>query len=238
MSEIDPFRHHPELRGSIKPASDSFFRDLDLGIMDARAAEVGYPEDWRTPCEEREAGRREWFKDRWDKDLWVFAYGSLMWDPGLDFSELRQAHCYGFQRSFCLWDEGARGSDEHPGLMLALDNGGECEGIAFRIEAAQLDHETFVLFRREMIAPAYRPVWLSLDTPQGQIEALSFAANHGQENIKPGIALSEQARMIARAEGILGTNYDYLADTHERLALLGIEDRYISELFASVIEHR
>ncbi len=65
---------------------------------------------------------------------WVFGYGSLMWDPSVEFNEVRYAHCSGFQRSFCLWDEGGRGSAKQPGLMLAIDEGGKCEGLAFRIE--------------------------------------------------------------------------------------------------------
>jgi cation transport protein ChaC len=234
LTESDPFRHHPELRGMIKPAAQSFFRDLDLSVIDARAAEAGLPAGWRTPDEEREAGRRDWLKGRWDQDLWIFGYGSLMWDPAVEFNEVRQGHCRGYQRSFCLWDEGGRGSVEAPGLMLAIDEGGDCEGLAFRIEAEKLDHETFVLFRREMIAPAYRPTWLSLDTAGGPIEALGFVANHGYKNIRPGIPLHDQAKMIARAEGSLGTNFDYLSDTHERLELLGIEDLYVSDLYAAV----
>ncbi len=234
MTDRDPFRHHPELRKKIKPAADSFFRELDLSILDARVAEAGFPADWRTPSEEREAGRRDWLKDRWDRDLWIFGYGSLMWDPSVKFDEIRHANCLGYQRSFCLWDEAGRGSIEKPGLMLAIDEGGNCEGLAFRIKAENLDHETFVLFRREMIAPAYRPIWLRLDTADGPIEALGFVANHGHENIRPGIPLQKQAEMIARAAGILGTNFDYLSDTSEHLELMGIEDTYISELYAAV----
>lgn len=234
MTDSDPYRHHPDLRGKIKPAGQSFFRELDLSVIDARAAESGFAADWRTPSDVREAGRRDWLKGCWDQDLWVFGYGSLMWDPAVEFTEVRQAHCVGYQRSFCLWDEAGRGSADAPGLMLAIDEGGKCEGLAFRIAAEKLDHETFVLFRREMIAAAYRPTWLSLSTASGPIEALGFVANHGNERIKPGIPLGDQASMIAQAQGILGTNFDYLSDTHERLQFLGIEDTYISDLFAAV----
>jgi glutathione-specific gamma-glutamylcyclotransferase len=233
LTDFDPYRRHPELRGKIKPTAQSFFRDMDLGVIDARAAESGFPADWRTPCSEREAGRRDWLKGRWDQDLWIFGYGSLMWDPAVEFAEARHGRCSGYQRSFCLWDEGGRGSAEAPGLMLALDEGGKCEGLAFRVEAGKLDHETFILFRREMIATAYRPIWLTVDTSAGPVEALSFIANHAHENIRPGIPLHDQAGMIARAEGIFGTNFDYLRNTHERLELLGIEDTYVSDLYAT-----
>lgn len=235
MTDGDPFHLHPELREKIKPAVESYFRDWDLSALDASAAERGAPVDWRTPDEEREVGRRDWLKDRWDQDLWIFGYGSLMWDPSVEFNEVRHAHCRGYQRSFCLWMEGGRGSEEEPGLMLAMDEGGNCEGLAFRIEAAKLDRETFVLFRREMIFSAYRPTWLNLDTVDGPIEALGFAANHDHERIIPGIPLHDQAKMISRAEGFLGTNFEYLSNTHEHLKLLGIEDTYVSDLYAAVV---
>ena len=232
MTDVDPFRHHPELRGKIRPAAESFFRDMDLDLIDARAAELGRPSDWRTPCEQREAARRDWLEGRWDRDLWVFGYGSLMWDPAMEIAEIRHAHCDGYERSFCLWDEGGRGTPQQPGLMLAIDIGGTCEGLAFRIKAETMDHETFVLFRREMIASVYRPTWLQLETAQGPVEALGFAADRTHERIVPDIPMQEQARMIAEASGLLGTNFDYLADTQAHLSLLGIVDPYVSELLA------
>jgi len=232
LPNSDPYRHHPELRGKIKLASESFFRELDLDLIDTKAAEAGRPSGWRTPCEDREAGRREWLDGRWGDDLWVFGYGSLMWDPAMEFAEVRRGRTEEYSRSFCLWDVGGRGSLEQPGLMLAIDEGTDCEGLAFRIEADKLDHETFVLFRREMIASAYRPVWLMLETEHGTVEALSFAANHAHERIVPNIPASDQARMIACAEGLLGSNFDYLADTHQHLDLLGIDDAYIVDIYS------
>ncbi|MDG4650180.1 gamma-glutamylcyclotransferase [Roseibacterium sp. SDUM158017] len=233
MSNRDAFRHHPELRGKIKPAAESFFRDLDISILDAHAAKAGFPSGWRTPCEDREADRRRWLEGHREKDLWVFAYGSLMWDPSFEFDEVRHALCVGYQRSFCLWDDGGRGSKEEPGLMLAIDEGGRCQGLAFRIPQEKIEHETFVLFRREMLAPVYRSVWLDLDTASGPIEALGFVANRECEDIKPGIPLEQQASMIARARGVFGDNFDYLSDLHERLEFLGVEDPYVLDLYAA-----
>jgi glutathione-specific gamma-glutamylcyclotransferase len=233
LTEIDPYRLHPELRGKIKPAAASFFRDLDLGEIDAHVAKAGFPSDWRTPCEERDTERRHWLGGRWEQDLWVFAYGSLMWDPSFEFNEVRHAHCVGYQRSFCLWDDGARGSVEEPGLMLAIEEGGSCEGLAFRVPHEKLEHETFVLFRREMLIPVYRPVWLDLETVAGPVEALGFVANHAHKDIRPGIPLRQQADMIARARGMFGGNFDYLSELHERLCLLGVEDPYVSALYAA-----
>lgn len=238
VPDQDPFRHHPELRGKIRPAAECFFRDVDLAIIDADAAEAGFPPDWRTPDDQREAGRNAWLADHRDGDLWVFAYGSLMWDPGLEFAEVRRGAVTGYTRSFCLWDEGGRGSKAQPGLMAAIDAGTGCEGLVFRIEQEKLEHETFVLFRREMIAPAYRPVWVEVATAPGPVQALSFAANHESDDIVTGIALDEQARMIANAHGFLGSNFSYLDDMQAHLALLGIEDAYVRDLHERAVALR
>jgi len=228
--EADPFRHHPELRGQIMPHEQSFFRDMDLEEIDRQVIAAGQPPDWRTPCDLRERNRKAWFDGHLDRDLWIFGYGSLMWDPSVRFSEVRRAHSPDHARSFCLWDDGGRGSIENPGLMLALDNGAGCTGLAFRIPDDCVDHETFVLFRREMILEAYRPEWVTLETAQGAIDAVTFVANRGHDLIRPGIPLAEQSARIARAEGMLGTNFDYLDNTFRHLALLKIDDLYINAL--------
>jgi len=229
----DPFRHHPELRGQITPHGESFFRDMDLAEIDRQVIAAGQPPDWRTPCEIRERNRKAWLDGHLDEDLWLFGYGSLMWDPSVRFSEVRRAHSPVHARSFCLWDDGGRGSIDHPGLMLALDDGGGCSGLAFRIPAEGLDHETFVLFRREMIFDAYQPAWVRLETAQGEIDAVTFVANHGHDLIRPGIPLEEQARMISRAEGMLERNFAYLDNTLRHLALLKVDDPYIRALHAA-----
>lgn len=234
----DPYRHHPGLRGMIRPTAESIFRDLDLAQVDARVVASGMPADWRTPDAEREAGRKAFLHGHWESDLWVFAYGSLMWDPGVEFVEVRRARTEDFARRFCLFDEGGRGSADRPGLQLALDRGPGCDGLAFRIEAAVLEHETFVLFRREMIAPAYRPVWLPLETSQGDVEALAFVADHASPKIVPGIPPHEMAQMISGAAGFLGSNFDYLAETRTQLARLGVTDPYIDDLFARAVALR
>jgi cation transport protein ChaC len=109
-----------------------------------------------------------------------------------------------------------------------------CDGLAFRLAADTVDHETFVLFRREMITDGYRPVWLALDTADGPLEALSFAADHACQDVRPGIPLEEQARMIAIAQGFLGTNVDYLANVRAHLHHLGVCDSYVDALWSLV----
>lgn len=238
MTIPDPFRHHPGLRGQIKPAAESYFRTLDMDELDRRLIANGMGPDWRTPCDVREANRKAFLAGRPRGDLWVFGFGSLMWDPSVEFTEVRRARSEGYARSFCLWDEGGRGSKEYPALMLAIVEGTGCDGLAFRIAENAIEDETFVLFRREMIASAYCPVWLDLETDHGTITALSFAANTGHERIVPDIPIDRQARMIATAQGHLGTSFDYLNDVQRHLELLGVEDCYVKDLHNRVLALR
>ena len=173
---LDPFRHLPELRNSILPAQKSAMHELDLIEIDKWAASIGREPGWRLPDETREQLRLDVLADRPEGDLWVFGYGSLMWDPSIEFTDVRKARVSGYARSFCLWDDGARGSSDHPALMLMLDQGQDCTGLAFRVEEAKINAETFVLFRREMIIDAYEPFWVSLEIDDDVLTGLTGLA--------------------------------------------------------------
>ena len=128
MSQLDPFEHHPRLRGLITPLKDSFFRDFDPESMaaDLRAQGIKFP---LLSHDQREASRRAALANH-GGDLWVFGYGSLMWDPGFDFIEIRRAYAPAHARRFILRDVwGARGTAEQPGIMAALDDGSGCHGL-------------------------------------------------------------------------------------------------------------
>ncbi len=133
-----------------------FFRNLDITEIDKACPRRGQPRRLAPPCSQREAYAAPSLAGREGQDIWVFAYGSLMWDPAIHFDELRRAHAPDHVRSFCLWDKYARGSIEAPGLMAALDRGAGCTGDALHIPAAQVEEETTQLCRRELIGPAYR----------------------------------------------------------------------------------
>ncbi|MEL6801806.1 MAG: gamma-glutamylcyclotransferase [Pseudomonadota bacterium] len=232
------FVHHPELKPLISDPDTSFFRDLDVEDIERRMEERGMERGWRHPDAVREALRNAALEGRRDRDLWIFAYGSLMWDPAIQFVEVRRAHTDQYGRSFCLWDDGARGTQEQPGLMAALDMGEGCTGLAFRIPADQIEVETEILCRRELIAPGYVCTFVELDTAQGRVEALTFVADHSAEVIVPDIPITEQARMIAHAEGLFGTAFDYLSNVKRHLDELAIEDAYIEALCALVDKER
>lgn len=229
----DPFVHHPVLRDKIADPFTSFFRTFRPADLDARLKALGAPDNWRYSDAEIEAARRTCLADRQDRDLWVFAYGSLMWDPAIRFAEVRRATIRGYARRFYLKDTlGGRGTRRAPGLMVALDDGRACEGLAFRISREHLDEETAILWRREQVAPAYRPVFAEVSTAGGKVEALAFVADHAAPMICPNVTRAEQVRYIATGKGILGTSLEYLENLAAHFAALGIEDDEISALLA------
>jgi cation transport protein ChaC len=169
--------------------------------------------------------------------IWVFAFGSLIWNPAFHFAERRTAHIHGYHREFCLWVRAGRGSAECPGLMLSLESGGSCRGVAYRLapgtEATELD----VLWRREMFTHSYRPVWTIARTPEGPEPVIAFSANREHERYAPGLDEETVARHLARACGVMGRGCDYLFDTVAHLRELGIRDRHLESLDSKVRAH-
>lgn len=169
-----------------------------------------------------------------DEDVWIFAYGSLMWNPAFICEEQVTGRIYGFHRHFCLWSRIGRGSPENPGLILAIDFGGSCRGVAMRIAAENVVDETQIIWRREMIADTYSPRWVQVHTEQGLIPAITFAVNRSHELYSGLLSLDEMARSIAQAEGRLGLCREYLADLVARLDELSIPDRAMHKLLRRV----
>jgi glutathione-specific gamma-glutamylcyclotransferase len=156
------------------------------------------------------------------QDIWLFAYGSLIWNPAIDFVEQRCVTVRGYHRKFCLEVHLARGSPEVPGLMLGLDRGGSCRGVAFRIQADRAREELDVVWRREMISPAYVPRWLHVDDGETTFRAIGFAVNRAHDRYVGHMEEARAAAMIAKASGFLGPCADYLHQTSSHLRELGI----------------
>jgi glutathione-specific gamma-glutamylcyclotransferase len=169
--------------------------------------------------------------------VWVFAFGSLIWNPAFHFVERRTARIHGFHRQFCLWARAGRGSPERPGLMLSLVSGGSCTGVAYRLAGRAAATELDVLWRREMATMAYRPVWTTARTPKGLEPAIAFSANPEHERYVPGLEDGEVARYLATGAGPMGRCCDYLFDTVAHLRQLGIRDRRLEALEAKVRAH-
>lgn len=234
LQQTDPFAHHPELRGRIADPETSFFRGFSIERVIEQFPEMEEHRDWAHTDEVREANRAAALKGH-EGDLWVFGYGSLMWDPALCFAEVRRACIRGFARRLILMDDkGGRGSEDAPGLMAALDFGDCCEGLAFRIAAADVDRETEILWRREIIGPGYIPQFVTAELDDREVRALTFVADHDVDMVMPDLPREVQVRYIATGCGFLGTSREYLANIVSHFEALGIHDAHCADLLAEV----
>lgn len=239
MPQDDPFRHHPRLRAVITPREQSNFKDFRVETARARMAENGLPDDWVQSEEDREACRARALAGRMDRDLWVFGYGSLMWDPGIHFTEVRRAFVPGVARRFILVDvNGGRGTRDAPGAMAALDRGDGCHGLVFCIPAEVLEPETYSLWSRERIGGAYSPAFVPAQTAFGEVEALTFLADHSAPQIDPDLSHADQVRLIATGAGILGTSLAYLENLAAHFDAMGIDAPEVARLLADVRAYR
>lgn len=197
--------------------------------------ERGLDTDWISPDATREAERARVMAGRMDRDLWVFGYGSLMWDPAVRFAEVRRAWAPGVARRFILCDtNGGRGTRENPGLMAALDSGDGCHGLVFRLAAEDLEAETYSLWARERIGSAYHAEFLRAETADGEVEALAFTANHDAPQIQSDLTHDQQVGMIASGSGFLGTSLAYIENLAIHLDEMKIEDAEVMRLLADV----
>ena len=166
------------------------------------------------------------------EDVWVFGYGSLMWNPAFDFAEHRIGTLRGYHRRFCLWLSRGRGSPECPGLMLALDRGGVCRGMAFRIPAAAARGELLLVWRREMLSGAYLARWVEVRTPEGPVRAVTFVVNQAHARYAGKLTERATADRIRQAAGELGSCLDYFDRTVAALQAFGIDDAALERIGA------
>jgi len=234
----DAFIHLPGLRSRVMHPEKSQLRltPETFAMWEQRARAAGWPADWRLSDEVIEASRLAMLGDhRTGADLWIYSYGSLMWDPGFHFAEVRLADVEGFQRRFTMKINIGRGSRDYPALMLSLERGeGRCHGLAFRIAADAVQAESAILWRREMLRGGYAPEMVPMLTPQGPIQALAFVSNPSHASYVGELPFAETAAIIASGKGILGTNRDYLVQLMLQLEALGIEDSYVARLHAAM----
>ena len=160
-------------------------------------------------------------------DLWVFGYGSLMWRPGFSFDEKVPARVYGAHRSLCVLSHTHRGTESRPGLVLGLDRGGSCRGVAFRIAEENGESVIDYLRRRELDNAVYlearRPIWLDRG-PSQTVHALIFVVDRNHPQYAGNLSHSESSEIIRGAQGHSGPNRDYVLNTPDQLDALGICD--------------
>ncbi|GEO42209.1 hypothetical protein SAE02_63570 [Skermanella aerolata] len=167
-------------------------------------------------------------------DLWVFGYGSLMWNPEFPYAERRQALLRGYHRRFCVYSHRYRGTPDRPGLVLGLDRGGSCRGIAFRVEPPHVDSTIDLLWDREMVSGVYSPKFIKVSTDEGRIPACTFVADRAHRQYCGELGPADVVRFIRQGVGERGPNRDYLANTVGHLRDLGIVDQGLEKLLAQV----
>ena len=183
------------------------------------------------------ASRRSIIPDDYKGDIWVFAYGSLLWNPVIEISAEKMGRVYGYHRRFCLQTEVGRGSPGDPGLVLGLDNGGSCTGMALKVGSDQPLHELDLLWRREMMNSSYEPRMVRFFGENGLLSVIAFVMNRQHPSYVRDYDRDTKARMIASATGFAGPCRDYLVETHHALEALNITDHYIKDLYQAVLKY-
>ncbi len=209
---------------------------LSGGILQKLAAErVGQPVKLLNG-EELLQSRRCFIKDDHSgEDVWIFGYGSLIWNPSFTFDLRKKAHLFGYHRRFCLRTTITRGSPEKPGLVLGLDRGGSTKGMVFRIPESAASKECDVIWKREMLSGAYEPSWVKVKGPGDEVvKAITFIIRRDHPSFVAPQPELECVKIIAEASGIIGSNTEYLLKTEAALSAEGISDPKLTRIAALV----
>ena len=166
-------------------------------------------------------------------DLWVFGYGSLVWRPGFEFIEQVPARLIGEHRALCVDSFDHRGTPEKPGLVLGLDRGGACRGVAFRVVAKRREQTIEYLRSREQTTHVYREVmrsvWLE-NEGRDRVSALAYVVDRGHIQYAGRLSLSEQLRLVRQGHGRSGNNRDYVLSTVKSIEAQGFRDPQLHQL--------
>lgn len=179
-------------------------------------------------------GPELWAKLAWESDLWIFAYGSLMWEPGFPYCEAVPALLRGHRRSFCVYSRSHRGTATCPGLVLGLDRGGHCKGIAYRVPAIDIPAALAYLWDREMRTRVYRLEEVQLEVGLRPMSALAFIVDRAHPDYAGELPLDQQARLIRQGHGRNGSAASYLDSTMRELERLGVIDQSLKRLERAV----
>jgi len=165
--------------------------------------------------------------------IWIFAYGSLIWKPACDVVEMRTGILRGWHRKFCLgWNTRFRGSVDAPGLMLALDRGGSCRGVLYRLPQDAVELNLRKLLEREMLLTPtpFPPRWVNVEAEEGDLRAITFCIDRRSPRYVTGLSEEQIADVLARATGSRGSMAEYLYSTVRHLEDLGIHDHHLWRL--------
>jgi cation transport protein ChaC len=187
------------------------------------------PQDAAPGVSARPLRDRQGFNRRSDMgDFWVFGYGSLMWHPGFAHVETRKAKLHGYRRALCIHSHVHRGTSEKPGLVLGLDRGGSCVGLAFRVPEALREEVVSYLRERELVTNVYEERWLRIRMMDGTWQpALCYVVDRNHEQYAGQLDEARAAGIVREASGNSGANIDYVINTLEHMKALGIHDRWL-----------
>lgn len=173
-----------------------------------------------------------------DGSVWVFAYGSLLWNPAFHFEKKIKATLHGFHRDFNLRTYVGRGCESQPGLVLGLEQGGECVGQVLKVQRDSIEEELDVLWSREMVSSAYSPGWYEVKTKLEQpVHAIVFVMDKNYQHYAGHLTFDERCHDLAKGQGALGCASDYLFETVRALEVAGISDALL-EKYAAEVQRR
>jgi cation transport protein ChaC len=167
-------------------------------------------------------------------DLWVFGYGSLMWNPEFRYLRKRPAHIFGYHRALCIDSTAHRGTLQQPGLVVGLAPGGSCQGMAFRVAERDLHGVLHMLWQREMCDGTYLARLVALRLGGERARALAFLVNCAHPYYAGSLPAPEIARRVVSCKGERGSNLDYLLNTVAHLEALGVHDRRLFDVITAV----
>lgn len=221
--------HHPDTL-SRKDLEDNRMRDLYAAEVDPTRtlSDVELSESLTSTLAAKPKGA----------GWWIFAYGSLLWNPLFPVAEMRPALLRGLHRRFCLWSLASRGTRACPGLVLGLDRGGACRGVLMRLPAMLALDELHLLWRREMVVGSYRPKWVKVHADGRETIALTFVVRRDHPQFAGGLSFEHQVEVLDTACGAFGTSLDYLERTRVALVAHGIVDPYLEALAAGLNARR
>lgn len=164
-------------------------------------------------------------------EFWVFGYGSLMWNPGFDYEVRSQARAFGFRRSLCVRSWVHRGTQQSPGLVLGLDRGGSCHGVAFQIMPDRWEETVTYLRERELVTNVYVERFIPVRLDGGQtVRALTYVVDRSHRQYAGAVTVTEAAEIVRHAVGRSGPNHVYVENTVAHLREMGIRDRWLEDV--------